>query len=78
MNVTLQMEAVNTIVLTPLGASIAAVTQDTSWMKMDQIAMVSAQWLTIIPHKDIATFVIQRNFETISSVQQTDKCKALN
>ena len=35
MNATLQMEAVNTVALTPLGASTAAVTQDTSWMKMD-------------------------------------------
>ena len=35
MNVTQQMEDVNTIVLTPLGASTAAVTQDTSWMKID-------------------------------------------
>ena len=40
MNVTLQMEAVNTIVLTPLGASYAAVTWGTSWMQMDWIAVV--------------------------------------
>ena len=35
MNATLEMESVNTIVQTPLGVSSAAVTQDTSWMKMD-------------------------------------------
>ena len=35
MNATLQMEAVNTIVLTQLGASPVAVTQGTSWMIMD-------------------------------------------
>ena len=35
MNATLQMEAVNTVVLTPLGASSVAVTQGTSWMEMD-------------------------------------------
>ena len=35
MNVTQQMEDVNTIVLTPLVASPAAVTQGTSWMKID-------------------------------------------
>ena len=35
MNVKLQMEGVNTVVLTPLGASPAAVTQGTSWMEMD-------------------------------------------
>ena len=34
-NATHQMEVVNTIVLTPLGASSAAVTQGTSWMEMD-------------------------------------------
>ena len=34
------MKAVNTVVLTPLGASSAAVTQGTSWMKMERIAMV--------------------------------------
>ena len=35
MNATLQMEVVNTVVLTPLGASSVAVTQGTSWMEMD-------------------------------------------
>ena len=35
MNVKLQMEGMNTVVLTPLGASPAAVTQGTSWMEMD-------------------------------------------
>ena len=35
MNATMQMDAVNTVVLTPLGASSAAVTQGTSWMEMD-------------------------------------------
>ena len=35
MNVTLQMEVVNTVVITLLGASSAAVTQGTSWMEMD-------------------------------------------
>ena len=40
MNVALQMEAVNTVVLTPLGASSAAVTQGTKWMKMDWTVMV--------------------------------------
>ena len=40
MNATLQMEVVNTIVLTPLGVSSAAVTQGTSWMKMDWTAVV--------------------------------------
>ena len=35
MNATQQMEAVNTVVLTPLGVSSAAVTQGTSWMEMD-------------------------------------------
>ena len=35
MNATLQMEAVNTVVPTLLGASSAAVKQATSWMKMD-------------------------------------------
>ena len=35
MNATLQMDVVNTVVLTPLGASTAAVTQGTSWMEMD-------------------------------------------
>ena len=46
MNVTQQMEGVNTIVLTLMGASSAAVTQDTSWVKMDQIAVVRAHGLT--------------------------------
>ena len=40
MNATLEMEVVNTVVLTPLGASTAAVTQDTSWRKMDSTAVV--------------------------------------
>ena len=40
MNVALQMEAVNTIVLTQLGTSTAAVTQGTSWMKMDWTVVV--------------------------------------
>ena len=40
MNVALQMEAVNTIVLTLLEASPVAVTQGTSWMKMDCTAVV--------------------------------------
>ena len=40
------MEGVNTIVLTLMGASSAAVTQDTSWVKMDQIAVVRAHGLT--------------------------------
>ena len=35
MNVMMQMEDVNTGVLTPLGASTAAVTKGTSWMEMD-------------------------------------------
>ena len=35
MNATLQMEDVNIVVLTLLGASSVAVTQGTSWMKMD-------------------------------------------
>ena len=35
MNATLEMEAVNKIVLTLLGASSAAVTEGTSWMKMN-------------------------------------------
>ena len=35
MNAILQMVAVNIVVLTPLGASPAAVTQGTSWMKLD-------------------------------------------
>ena len=35
MNATLQMESVNTVVLTLLGASSAAVKQAISWMKMD-------------------------------------------
>ena len=35
MNVKLQMEGVNTVVLTPLEASPAAVTQGTNWMEMD-------------------------------------------
>ena len=43
MNVTQQMEGVNTIVLTLMGASPAAVTQDTSWMEMDSTAVVRAQ-----------------------------------
>ena len=40
MNATLQMEAVNTIALTQLGASPVAVTQGTSWMIMDWTAVV--------------------------------------
>ena len=40
MNVALQMEAVNTVVLTPLGASSAAVIQDTSWTEMESTAVV--------------------------------------
>ena len=40
MNATLEMEVVNTVVLIPLGASTAAVTQDTSWRKMDSTAVV--------------------------------------
>ena len=43
MNVTQQMADVNTIVLTTLGASTAAVTQDTSWIEMDSTAVVRAQ-----------------------------------
>ena len=43
MNVTQQMEDVNTIVLTLLVASTAAVTQGTSWMEMDSTAVVRAQ-----------------------------------
>ena len=35
MNAMLQMEAVNIVVLTPMEASSAAVTQGTSWMKLD-------------------------------------------
>ena len=35
MNATLQMVAVNTVAITPLGASSVAVTQDTNWMEMD-------------------------------------------
>ena len=41
MNASLQMEAVNTHVLTPLGASPAAVKQGTSWMEMDLAAVVN-------------------------------------
>ena len=46
MNVTQQMEGVHTIVLTLMGVSSAAVTQDTNWMKMDWIAVVRAHELT--------------------------------
>ena len=35
MNAAIQVEGVNTVALTLLGVSPAAVTQDTSWMKMD-------------------------------------------
>ena len=40
MNATLQMEAVNTVVLTLLGVSSVAVTLGTKWMKMDWTAAV--------------------------------------
>ena len=40
MNVALEMEAVNTVVLALLGASSAAVTQGTSWIKMDWTVVV--------------------------------------
>ena len=40
MNVALEMEAVNTVVLTLLGASSAAVTLGTSWMEMDWTVVV--------------------------------------
>ena len=51
MNAMLQMVAVNTVVLTPLGASPAAVTQGTSWMKMDLTAVVRATQNDIICYK---------------------------
>ena len=35
MNATQQMEDVNTVALTPLGASSVGVTQGISWMEMD-------------------------------------------
>ena len=41
MNVTLQMEDVNSSAVTLLGVLPAAVVWDTSWMKMTQIAVVS-------------------------------------
>ena len=50
MNATLQMEVVNAIVLTPLGASSAAVTQGTSWMEMDWTAVVRVYELTNYIH----------------------------
>ena len=43
MNAALQMEAVNTVVLAPLGASSADVTQGTSWMEMDWTAVVGVE-----------------------------------
>ena len=48
MNATQQMEAVNTIVLTPSGASPAAVTQGA--MKMDWTAVVRVYELTNYVH----------------------------
>ena len=48
MNATLQMEAVNTVVLTLSGASPAAVTQGTSWMKMDCTAVVKEFLICIV------------------------------
>ena len=47
MNAILQMEAVNTIAMTPLGVSTAAVTQGTSWMKMDSTVVVRVYSLII-------------------------------
>ena len=40
MNATLEMEAVNTVVPTLLGASSATVILGTKWMKMDWTALV--------------------------------------
>ena len=49
MNVIFQMEAVNTGVLTLLGASTAAVTEGTSWMtKMDLTALVKEFLICIV------------------------------
>ena len=52
MNATLQIEAVNTVVLTLLGVSSVAVTQGTSWMEMDWTAAVRK----VTPNKRSACF----------------------
>ena len=50
MNAKHQMEVVNTVVLTPLGVSPAAVTQGISWMEMDWTAVVRnySKWIIFI------------------------------
>ena len=56
MNATVQMEAVNTIVLTLLGASPVAVMQGTSLMKMNWTAVVRA-YIPMYTKKDLHVMV---------------------
>ena len=71
MNATLQMEAVNTIVLTPLEALTAAVTLGITLMEMDLTAMVRISWIYTVATIVLIIHVFSVHIISISIFIQT-------